>query len=251
MSKYPSLLNSTTRFSWFEKTSRGFEFTTVNRKKDARSEFYLNKRVKFPEIKVYQTDTEGSGSEWRLSFAFLWLTVNMHLWTSTSEFRDWEDSNAWGYDILDLNLVVQIGRKRWSTLLPFVTSVHVRHELLNHDRSVHWIRPDRKGEWSSIMDQEREEKKATQEVHPYRYVLNNGEVQERTVTVNFTRTYWRTKWTPFISYQDHMDYWFSDEVGEGSGSYKGGVLGSAIKALPGETLEQCVRRLESTVKFSR
>lgn len=251
MSTYPRLFNNKTRFSWMEKTKRQIAFTTVNRKTDARSEFYLNKSIKFPEAKIYQTETDGSDSEWRLSLKFLWFSLNVHLCFSKKEFREWEDSNEYGYSILDGTLVIQIGRKRWSTRLPFVTTVFVRHELLNPDQSFKWAHPKVQSFSRELMDEQEKIKESISEVHPYQYILNSGEVQKRNATVYFSKDLRRAKWTPFIKSQVYMSYSFNDEVGEGTGSYKGGVMGGSIKAQPNENLEQCVRRLEATVKFSR
>ena len=42
---------------------------------------------------------------------------------------------------------------------------------------------------------------------------------------------------------------FSDEVGERSGSWKGGTLGCGYDLLKNETMEQCLRRMEKERKF--
>jgi len=43
---------------------------------------------------------------------------------------------------------------------------------------------------------------------------------------------------------------FSDEVGERTGSWKGGVIGTGSEMRPGESPEQCLRRMERERKFT-
>lgn len=251
MSFYPRILNGPTRFSWLEKDGKNLSFTTINRKNDARNEFNLSLHWRLIDLKVYESGSDGAGSEWRLSFALLWLSINIHLcYAPKSKFREWEDSNSWGWYFMDrrsFNLCY--GRKRWVFDLPFVTTVFHRHEILSPNREVAWTRPNTKGRWSEIMDKEREAKKPHIRTFPFRYVRKNGDVQERTVSVIFERTYRRYKWTPFCAVETYMEYEFNREVGEGVDEWKGGVIASAIKAQPRETLEQCVKRLETTRKF--
>ena len=88
----------------------------------------------------------------------------------------------------------------------------------------------------------------------YRYVLNNGESQERTATVHVTRMEWRARWWPIFRQRKvstSIAVQFSDEVGEGTGSWKGGCTGCGYDLLPGETPEQCLRRMEVERKFKR
>jgi hypothetical protein len=88
---------------------------------------------------------------------------------------------------------------------------------------------------------------------PYRYVMRRGEVQERTATVYVERMEWRrrwTKWLPcFAKVRQSIEVSFNDEVGEETGSWKGGCIGCGYDMLPGETPEQCLRRMERERKF--
>lgn len=82
----------------------------------------------------------------------------------------------------------------------------------------------------------------------YRYTLKSGEVQERIATVYVERREWRQKWlkwTPlFAKVRKSIDYTFSEEVGEQSGSWKGGCISSGAAMRNGETAEQAFRRME-------
>lgn len=92
-------------------------------------------------------------------------------------------------------------------------------------------------------------------VVPYKYTLRSGEVQERIATVYMDRMEWRRKfmrWCPWFA-KVRIGLWidFSDEVGEGTGSWKGGTVGCGWDIQPGETVEQAVCRMERERKFSR
>lgn len=89
--------------------------------------------------------------------------------------------------------------------------------------------------------------------YPYRYVLNNGTVQERTATIFVDRRKWRPlclRWTSlFERVETCIDVKFSEEVGERSGSWKGGCIGCGYELRPNETPLQCLRRMEAERKF--
>lgn len=89
---------------------------------------------------------------------------------------------------------------------------------------------------------------------PYRYVLNNDTVQERTATVTVEEREWRLswlRWTPlFNKVQRCIDVSFDEEVGERTGSWKGGCVGCGYQMLPGEDPIDCLRRMERDRKFN-
>lgn len=89
--------------------------------------------------------------------------------------------------------------------------------------------------------------------YPYRYILKSGAVQDRTATVTVERRAWRPRclrWTSlFEMVRTVIDVRFSDEVGERTGSWKGGTIGCGYDLRPDETAEQCLRRMELERKF--
>ena len=89
--------------------------------------------------------------------------------------------------------------------------------------------------------------------YPYRYVRKNGEVQERIATVYVERRAWRPKcfkWTSlFERVRQSISIDFNEEVGEETGSWKGGCTGCGWEMLPGETALEALRRMESVRKF--
>lgn len=106
------------------------------------------------------------------------------------------------------------------------------------------------GDWVSVFD---DTAKPYTETHPYSYLLRSGEVQHRTATVSRRRhvlTYRAFKalgWPCWV--RESLNVEFSDEVGEGSGSWKGGCIGCGWDIMPGETMEDALRRMETVRKF--
>lgn len=86
--------------------------------------------------------------------------------------------------------------------------------------------------------------------HPYRYVLHNGKVQERIATIKAESRLWTRYWLPWRRISRYIDIEFNDEVGERSGSWKGGTLGCGYELKPSETPLECLRRMERERKFT-
>lgn len=111
------------------------------------------------------------------------------------------------------------------------------------------------GSWLDVMSRYTDEGKQEpySEVYPYTYVLRSGTVQKRVATVSKRRHIltWRAfksiGWPRWI--KPSIDIEFDDEVGERSGSWKGGCIGCGYYMLPGETMEQTLRRMEKERKF--
>jgi len=108
-----------------------------------------------------------------------------------------------------------------------------------------------------FMDSYEERKKAEASVsqqHPYTYHRTNGEIQNRIATIFVSRSTWRARWYPIIpitKIRTFIEVSFDAEVGEGTGSYKGGVVGCSHDMLPFETPIETLRRMEKEVRFNR
>lgn len=87
--------------------------------------------------------------------------------------------------------------------------------------------------------------------HPYKYVLRSGEEQNVVATIYEKKMYWRRWFGLDVKCHHSIEVEFSGEVGEGSGSWKGGCIGCSYEILPGETAEECLRRMERERKFTR
>lgn len=91
------------------------------------------------------------------------------------------------------------------------------------------------------------------ETHAYTYVLNSGKIQEREVTITVNQIEWRRRFLYFTSLfskvRSYIDIEFDKEVGEKSGSWKGGIVGCLETMKKGETPLECLRRMEKERKF--
>lgn len=132
----------------------------------------------------------------------------------------------------------------WSWYLPY----------FSYEFDGHWIK-DKTQTWVSMDNYKCWDFRKTDayvETHPYTYTLANGEVQNRTAKCTVERRKWHRKWCPWLTTERQViDIEFDDEVGEGFGSWKGGVTGCSYDMLPSETIESCLRRMEATRKFKR
>lgn len=88
----------------------------------------------------------------------------------------------------------------------------------------------------------------TKAVYDYTYTLKSGEIQRRKATVYVDRMEWRRRWLPFLPLfnlvRDCIAVSFDGEVGERSGSWKGGCTGCGYELQVGESVEACLRRME-------
>lgn len=241
-----------TRF-WVDRTSNQIGIRSYN---DSSQPFEcsLSKYVRLLDCNIYETGDEWDRPEFRLSFRLLWFSLNALLWKGRGKTRaGCEDGRGWGWYFMDRrSLTLKWGRHYKSFDLPFISLVFVNHELLSLSRHrVIYIYP-RMGAYDSPEYQKREEIKAANTASfPYRYELLNGEAQEVTAKVNVERRTWRWKWTPFKHVRDSIDVHFSEEVGPERGSWKGGCIGCGYDLKKGETVVQCLRRMERDRRFER
>lgn len=120
-----------------------------------------------------------------------------------------------------------------------------------HTLAYEMMLPD--GSWDKIQYRDEGGAGPYTEKHPYTYTLRSGDVQSRTATVTKRRHIitWRAfkafGWPRWI--KESISIEFDGEVGERSGSWKGGCIGCDYDLRPGETMEQALRRMESERKF--
>lgn len=93
------------------------------------------------------------------------------------------------------------------------------------------------------------------ESHPYQYTLKSGEVQNITATIGVSEREWNWRWFKWLGFPRKIsrtiDVEFSDEVGEGRGSWKGGTIGCSYGMLKDEAPVETLRRMEKERKFDR
>lgn len=87
----------------------------------------------------------------------------------------------------------------------------------------------------------------------YTYKLKSGEIQKRKAKVYIEEREWRWYWFQWLPYPriKRRSIWvnFNNEVGERTGSWKGGVMGCGFEMKPGETMAMTLRRMEKDQKF--
>ena len=203
-----------------------------------------------PGFKIYEDEAEHGGTQYRLSAEFLWFWVNTLLFYTRRETSRWDDKcRSWGFYFMDrINFVWRWGAFYWSFDLPFVSTVFVKHEILSLDRRriVHRCS-------HGLVDMEAQDRaKAANTVQlPYRYRLKNGEVQSAIASVVVERWTRRWKWTPFMAIEDSIWATFSEEIGPGRGSWKGGVTGCGWNMEPEESVVHCLQRMQEQRRFER
>lgn len=155
-----------------------------------------------------------------------------------------EIMESWGFNLCDRTIQLYWGRHCKVVHLPWDWH-HMKCEVM---------RPD--GSWTPYVpsyERDKESDGRWQKAYPYRYVLRNGDVQERTATIYVERREWRWRWFIRLPWpakkQQCIDVEFSEEVGEKAGSWKGGCIGCAYEMRPGEHPLATLRRMESERKF--
>lgn len=134
--------------------------------------------------------------------------------------------------------------------LPFFSMVFDGHWI--KDKQNNWVKMGRltRGNQEGVPAYEFRKTLAATSTHPYRYVLKNGTVQERIATCTVEKRQWHRKWFPFLKLERNViNVEFDEEVGERTGSWKGGVIGTSYEILPHETVEQCLGRMERDEKL--
>lgn len=167
--------------------------------------------IKAPMLIKQRDGTE----DWHASYGFVWFGRAIHL--------NWRD-------------------KCKVLRLPFDWE-HVRHDYLWPDGRLHHASGPREYDGPA----------ETKERHPYTYTLRNGTVQHRIATVNGEEREWRWRWFRWLPWprmiQRTINVAFDDEVGERTGSWKGGTIGCGYEWKHGETMLAALRRMEVERKF--
>lgn len=181
-----------------------------------------------------------------LQVALGWLQAFIPLGESP-EYEWNEETPSWGAMIHSdpdgFNVILHWGRRCKVIDNPF------RIQRLSWD----YLASD--GQWRSLMGPyvSREDRKALKLRFPYRYVLQSREEQEVIATITQERTMLGRRFLHRLGWpkqkQTSIDIEFSAEVGERAGSWKGGCIGCSYTALPHETPEQTLRRMERERKF--
>lgn len=130
---------------------------------------------------------------------------------------------------------------------------HCQTEFIDHEGK--FIQAPSSSDWFEQYRFTKNNKKY--DTYSYTYIRKDGTVQNRKAKVSVERRTWWQRW--FGLGKKHMtpkkvrtsiDIAFDDEVGERTGSWKGGTVGCGYDLLPGETPYECLRRMEKERKFT-
>lgn len=223
----------------------------------------------------------------RLPLMNLFLSMPGWFWRGRERSPSGGETHSWGIETYSVNaefssqLYVNWGPRSWFIDLPWASRFYRKSVLLksgawHHDYErdrlgVHRARlarrnrlralvglpavPDpREGEtWFEVMERERQLNLYT-ETHDYTYVLRSGEAQDRGATITIQEWETRRRWlwwcAPLARVRRSIDVKFSGEVGERTGSWKGGTVGCGWTMLPGELPVHALRRMERERKFN-
>jgi len=159
------------------------------------------------------------------------------------EVRSGEIMESWGFGWYERSIHFNWGHRTKIIYLPWDWD-HVKCEVQRPDGSWVpyvgcWEDKDPDGRW--------------EETYPYTYTLESGEVQNRTATVYVERREWRWRWLKWLPWpckkRKSIDVAFDGEVGERTGSWKGGTVGCGYDIRDYETAKGALRRMESERKF--
>lgn len=199
-----------------------------------------------------------SGCIWQSKVAILLMPfIQLYCRMGSHDFNS--PDKMWGFYFAENYLVLGFDkfRKHWS--IPFISWEYESNELLdyNFNRIAIKDKSTKLGmgchNWYNgiSFDETKKLEASVSKEFDYQYKLKRGEVQKRKASVFVTRMTHHRKWLPFLKrVVTSISVNFNDEVGERSGSWKGGVLGCGYDLLPNETPEQCLRRMESERVFN-
>lgn len=150
------------------------------------------------------------------------------------------------------------GRRSGIIAMPW-EGEHIRTEYLGVDLLWHDQRIE-PSSWRKLADGEEGPEKWS-EVHPYHYMLDNGEVQHVNATITRRRAYhgrlwfgprkfraWLRSVAPVRVY-DSIDIAFDAEVGARRGSWKGGCVGTSTDLRPEESPRSALLRMQRERRF--
>lgn len=184
-------------------------------------------------------------ARWGVHICILWgcFYIQTPFRTGLEESHDWAQ---YGFRIYS-------GSELWILLGGTEKNQHTRRDIHYQLPFFSWVfdyHQHKGGDGSWLPGGYENRDTAHTETHPYTYRLRSGEIQKRQATCIVERRQWHRKWLPFWK-MVRTNIWveFDGEVGEESGSWKGGVMGCGWGLLEGETVEQCLRRMESTRKM--
>lgn len=193
----------------------------------------------------------GAGT-WALLFLIpffaSWGMVFYHIPIKTGK-HDESESKSYGFYIYShvkwkpMTLVLCFGKKTIHLDFPWEWEWVRTSNLMNDLTWVHTVK-------GNIIDTYSEEfrNKLWSEEYDYTYINNESDIQYVTAKINVVEREWRWKALTWLKYPRKIskviDVEFSEGIGNGRGSYKGGTTGCSYEMLPNESPLETLRRME-------
>jgi len=188
------------------------------------------------------------GREWNDTSMYAWSKPEGGYWKEIGK----EYGFQYGEGFLQIFHGIQTDssktRKMWCKHLPWTQWRHVRYSLYDLDGNLFWEkrqRNDIRG-MTAFTDQY----KASKACPAASFIIRDYDGADVIATTRIDEREWRfgEGWFKWLSMfrkskiRRRLDISFSAEVGTEKGSWKGGVMGTAIDMLPGEMHEGAMRR---------
>jgi hypothetical protein len=191
-------------------------------------------------VRFSLSDRENVGSLKQLWVGLGFIQAFIPLGVSNKEFPAM-DGPQWGFDFSrEFGMIFRWGMTYKSYSWPFHVFTY-SYEFLAVD-----------GSWYKVLSRD-QKPEPQQEVHAYAYQLQNGTIQERVATVSQRRHVLARHILHKLGLpkriKNSIDVHFNGEVGERTGSWKGGCIGCSYNLRDSETPLQSLRRMERERKF--
>lgn len=176
----------------------------------------------------------------RLCVWFLWAVFHVELPFLKQRYDDVNNSPQYGFQYHNKMIWWHWGLKMWSAHMPWDWS-HVRHTILMPDGS--------KCCEGHELEESYNPPESVKQKHNFTYVLKSGEIQKRKAIIFGAEREWRWHWFRWLPFprmiRRSIDISFNKEVGNRSGSWKGGVMGMGEEWREGETMGEALKRVET------
>lgn len=196
---------------------------------------------------TYNKDIVHGGKALSIHVPFIDLYIDIN--KKDIEYFDDDAYRSYGIYFYDnCELVFRLGKWGKTIYLPWMYEWQ-KTEILTQDmKTVVWI--EKKGNRWDNWEEKTKIKDSVSETRPYKYTLNSGEIQERKAKYHVERWVWGWRWFPWKRMvRTTIEIEFDKEVGERTGSWKGGCVGCSYEINQGETPEQTLKRMEAERKF--
>lgn len=193
--------------------------------------------------------------DWSLHVHLIWPNIYFKLPFLPRRTPREHMLDSWSFSLFERDIHLHWGHHCKIVHLPWDRDWQRTSYLLKDGTWAHDVRTDKHPDGFRRYDHYRQvrEERGWSEAYPYTYTLQSGEVQHRIATVSVEEREWRQRWLRwtglFAMVRRTISVDFDGEVGERTGSWKGGTVGCGYELRADETPLQSLRRMEAERKF--